>query len=217
MIINLGDAPFKAFITVAYPNGTCTVTDGNKTYTHTGGGTHTFIVKKKGTYTVSGKATDGMGGSEAQTVTITERGQTENVELVYRLHLFKEGQGAITPLRTGRESNATVKVGTNSIAVTASGSSGNYSLVETKEAIDLTNYSTIYLSIKCIDEVFASYVYAKTTPQAVDDDFSAPAKTGLTVSSSRVTKTVNVSSRTGMHYVGVHGAWEGDIYDWYIE
>ena len=48
MIINWGDAPFKAFIKVTYNAGTCTCKMGSETFTHSGGGTATFEVKKKG-------------------------------------------------------------------------------------------------------------------------------------------------------------------------
>ena len=89
MIINLGDAPFKAFIKVTYPNGTCTVSLGGKSFTHTGGGTHTFTVNKKGTWTVM--ATNTAGVVETQTVNITTRGQTVSVTLVCRLYFYNRG------------------------------------------------------------------------------------------------------------------------------
>ena len=79
MIINWGDAPFKAFITVTYPAGTCTVTGEGQTYTHSGGGTKTFTVKKKGTYTASL-----VWGSlkDSASVSITKHSETKAVELV---------------------------------------------------------------------------------------------------------------------------------------
>lgn len=88
MIINLSDAPFKAFITVTYPNGTCTVSNGTKTYTHSGGGTHTFTVNKKGTWTVKSTPSDKAEGGSSS-VSITSRGQTESVTLKHKLYLFK--------------------------------------------------------------------------------------------------------------------------------
>lgn len=88
MIINLGDAPFKAFIKVTYKTGTCTCTNGKKTYTHSGGGTATFEVNAKGSWTV--KATYGSV-SASQSVTISSRNETKSVTLVYKLDLYNAG------------------------------------------------------------------------------------------------------------------------------
>lgn len=90
MIINWGDAPFKAFITVTYPSGTCTVSGNGQTYTHTGGGTTTFTVKKKGTYTV--KSESGTN-TASKSVNITSRNQTVSVALIYTFYIFKSGTG----------------------------------------------------------------------------------------------------------------------------
>lgn len=89
MIINLGDAPFKAFIKVTYPNGTCTVSLGDKSLTHSGGGTHTFTVNKKGTWTV--KATSNAGVVETQNVSLTYVGQVANVTLTGIFYAIKNG------------------------------------------------------------------------------------------------------------------------------
>ena len=82
MIINWGDAPFKAFITVTYPSGTCTVTGEGQSYTHSGGGSTTFTVRKKGTYTVKATATNASAAASAE---ITKSGQTKVVDLQYKL------------------------------------------------------------------------------------------------------------------------------------
>lgn len=91
MIINLGDAPFKAFIKVTYPNGTCTVSLGDKSFTHSGGGTHTFTVNKKGTWTVKATSADGYNLTAQSTAALTYRGQVASVTLSYTLNLFVNG------------------------------------------------------------------------------------------------------------------------------
>lgn len=88
MIINLGDAPFKAFIKVTYKNGTCTCTNGKKTYTHSGGGTATFEVNAKGTWTV--KATYSSYTS-SQDVSVEKRGEAKNITLNYTQILYDNG------------------------------------------------------------------------------------------------------------------------------
>ena len=87
MIINLGDAPFKAFISVNYPSGTCTVTHESGTkLTHSGGGKHTFTVNKKGKWIVT--ATPASGAAKTSEVTINTRGEVKTVSLSYELVLF---------------------------------------------------------------------------------------------------------------------------------
>lgn len=88
MIINWGDAPFKAFITVTYPRGSCTVSGNGQTYGHSGGGTTTFTVKKKGTYTV--KIVTGSL-SKSSSVEISKLGETKTVSLNYRTYFYNRG------------------------------------------------------------------------------------------------------------------------------
>ncbi len=88
MIINLGDAPFKAFIKVTYPKGTCTCTLGSTTYSHSGGGTATFEVNKKGTWTITA-AYNSI--SKSTTASVSTRGETKTVSLSYTTYLYKLG------------------------------------------------------------------------------------------------------------------------------
>jgi len=83
---------FEAYITVTYPNGTCTVANGEETYTHSGGGTTTFTVKKQGTWTVTATPTDGVSEGGSQSVSITESNQTKSVSIKYRKYLVKNGR-----------------------------------------------------------------------------------------------------------------------------
>ena len=136
MIINWGDAPFKAFITVTYPSGTCTVTGEGQSYTHTGGGTTTFTVKKKGSYAVNSTATNATAGSS---VSIAEAGQTANVTLKYELILFNGGQ-TVPWIANGSYNSAG-----SSIHVTANANEA--CCVSTSSKIDLTHYKTLYITV----------------------------------------------------------------------
>jgi len=80
MIINWGDAPFKAFLSVTYPRGTCTVSNGNKTYTHSGGGTHSFVVQQRGAWTVKATASN---AEAITTVNIKKQNETQSITLKY--------------------------------------------------------------------------------------------------------------------------------------
>lgn len=92
MIINLGDAPFKAFITVNYPSGKCEAKHeaSGVSYTHTGGGPHTFTVHKKGKWIVT--ATPATGAAKTSEVTINTRGEEKPVSFSYELVLFENGK-----------------------------------------------------------------------------------------------------------------------------
>lgn len=151
MIINLGDAPFKAFITVAYPNGTCTVSLGDKSFTHTGGGTHTFTVNKKGTWTVSAV-------SESKNVSITSNGQTANVALGYLYYCgteFTEKMGSFTPLglkpSSDYNSAKTPEITRGSDRITFSIPAGSTDLgggiVYMSKQINLSPYNTFCVSM----------------------------------------------------------------------
>lgn len=87
MIINFDDAIFKALITVTYPSGTCTVThaDSGVSYSHSGGGTHTFAVHRRGDWDILAK--DGERKAPAS-VTLTDRGQIVTKTLAYDFVLF---------------------------------------------------------------------------------------------------------------------------------
>ena len=85
MIVNLDESAFKAFITVTYPSGTCTLShESGASYTHSGGGTHSFVVHRRGKWNI--RAEDGTMVKEASTE-ISSRGQIETV-LSYELVLF---------------------------------------------------------------------------------------------------------------------------------
>ena len=160
MIINLGDAPFKAFITVTYPKGTCTVSNAGTTLSHSGGGTHTFTVNKKGTWTVTAQYSTAV---KTASVEITYRGQMESVTLSYTLLLYDNGKNYTDisggwyafgkglnasfnkPVTPGISYKSTYLQMTQSDDTTfASG------FIRTKNKIDLTPYKTAYATISSL-------------------------------------------------------------------
>ena len=151
MIINLGDAPFKAFIKVTYPSGTCTVSLGDKSFTHSGGGTHTFIVNKKGTWTVTATSTTGI--VKTATANVTTYGQTVNVgELIYRQYLYNAGNEYSSITGGWGLAAAGATKNSNNIVL----ASGAYNLdiyAITKNNIDVSKYNKlcVYVSSHKID------------------------------------------------------------------
>jgi len=207
MIINLGDAPFKAFITVTYPGGTCTVTGNGQTYSHTGGGTHTFTVKKKGTYTVSGDPTHANGICTSKTVSVSKWGQTQSVTLTYTLTVFNSGDVSAVSGGWGRSESkksgytyGECMAGTWSVGTTIKSSPSSYynsagtdaayatCTVYSKKAINVTEYSTLKVTAKKSGPTLR---LGTSTTGGVK---ASKALTNGTIS-------LNVSSLTGSYYI----------------
>ena len=194
MIINLGDAPFKAFIKVTYPNGTCTVSLGDKSFTHSGGGTHTFTVNKKGTWTV--KATSASGLSETTTVSITYNGQVANVTLtIWRGELYNAGN------EYSDFTGGWVKYSNGSLTKTSSymvyNSNNEDCVIGTNNAIDLTNYTSYNMSL--------TYITGSWSLNMVviwDSATLAKSQTGNTG-----TYSLDISGFNGKYYLGFGTGW----------
>lgn len=138
MIINWGDAPFKAYITVTYPMGSCTLTDGKRSYSHQGGGTCTFTVGRKCTWTISCSYENLVS---EKTVTPTVMGESISVDMDYRFYIFKQGEGLAKSI-TSRNLYRTHSVSTDQIAI-----ENNYG-VHTYASfypVDLTGYNRMYM------------------------------------------------------------------------
>lgn len=174
MIINLGDAPFKAFIKVTYPNGTCTVSLGDKSFTHTGGGTHTFTVNKKGTWTVKATSNDGYNLTAQSTAALTYRGQVANVTLSYTLWLYNKGDlcSAVTGGWVARKQGSAGTVTFNTDNIYVYGTPNNAVGAYTNNLINLSKYSTLNVRFKTkliakgSNSVNATYITVVTTSKS---------------------------------------------------
>lgn len=132
---------FKAFITVTYPSGTCTVSLGDKSFTHTGGGTHTFTVNKKGTWIVTATRADGT--TESSNVSITFNGQSASVTLKCRRYFYNNGDvssltGGWSSYQGGSNQGTYLRMETYA--------TGGH-LLETKNSINFTGYTKVGFTI----------------------------------------------------------------------
>lgn len=140
MIINWGDAPFKAFITVTYKKGTCTVSLGDKSYSHSGGGTHTFTVNKKGSWTVT--AVSGSY-SASSTVNISAFKEAKSVTLKYTQVLYDNGN-QYSSITGGWEMFGGANEATeDGVTCLNASQDHNYTGHYTKNVIDLTLFYTL--------------------------------------------------------------------------
>lgn len=202
MIINLGDAPFKAFITVTYPNGTCTVSLGDKSFTHTGGDTHTFTVNKKGTWTV--EATNNRGVSETANVSLTYRGQVSSVTLTcFDGYVYNEGDiyeeftdgYSTVPLAADALEFSTNYDG--KLRVRANYGNNNPCAALINKAIDLTNYSRLRaIGDSNSNSVGTASTVGVSSTRSVGGGL--PKYTNIGSSS-----TLNISGLSGPHYIGI--------------
>lgn len=202
MIINWGDAPFKAFITVTYPSGTCTVSLGDKSFTHSGGGTHTFTVNKKGTWTV--EAVNGSY-SASTTAVITAAGEAKNVALKYELVLWESGNNntAVTGgwwIDSGYGANAVVSDTTFRVGQSDASASFQVGACVTNNTLDFTEYGGMFGKL-CVTMSggaanatwglldYQSYAYA--------NNFHIASVTGAVGTTS-----LNLANISGSHMIG---------------
>ena len=144
-----GGTPYAA-IGVTYPSGSvCTCTNGTLTLTAKDtGGKAIFVIPSAGTWTV--KAVKGSQ-SARKAVSITTEGQVETVTLTYELVLFDGENGGDNTAVTGgwltyASYNSLANVSTEKI--TMDGGDGYPSAVATKNAVDLSKYSTLFMRYK---------------------------------------------------------------------
>ena len=217
MIVNLGDAPFKAFITVTYPKGTCTVSDGTTRLSHSGGGTYTFTVKKKGTWTVTAQYSTAV---KTASVDITYRGQVESVTLSYTLLLYDKGTN-YTDVTGGWESRAiaysadfnkpvkpTISYKSDYMRI-VQGDDSYYQngIVSTKKKIDLTPYVRVKIELKAITTTHdGAGMYLQ-----IHDSFGTYRTSGMIVSTSKI-KTSGTYTRSLVDvnqtaYIAIDAYW----------
>lgn len=140
---------FSATINVTYPAGSvCTATDGVTTLTAPDtSGSWECTVPNAGTWTVT--ATDGSKSNSAA-VTITTDGQTASVTLSYTVSLYDHGDtcdsvtGGWEAVYPHYCSNGTT-FGTDRVTLIPGGSGSVRTAALTKNKIDLTPYSKIYV------------------------------------------------------------------------
>lgn len=219
MIVNLEQRLFKASLTVSYPSGSCTVSLGGTSYTHSGGGSHTFTLRKAGTWTVT--ATDGSK-SDSATVLISQRGQSESLSLAYDLVIF---DGADNTALTGGWANSsyyvnpTVTVG-SSLKVSISFSNQYYScgtVVYSKNKIDLSNLSRLDFSVSALSQNISSeaidWELGVISAIPTGTDLVNPLNPVKFAASSVITRSgnysVDVSRLSGSYYVAFYTAFVG--------
>ena len=213
---------FAATIHVTYPEGsTCTATDGVTTLTAPDtSGTWTCIVGNTGTWTV--KSTDGEK-EKSETVEITTDGQSETIAISYNVFLFKEGTGALVPFTIEKEVNGRVEITESSIYKYRTSTTKPRSAVFTEEPVDITDFKTVCFDADARNKYgdtdqFADGIGVSQTEISgggVRD--SKGAYTIFTYDSVRRVYSLDVSSLSGLYYIGTGGITTSYIYNIWLE
>ena len=218
---------FSATINITYPaNSNCVVansggqTVASDTNTGTAAKTWTATVNAKGTYTVTATATDGSGKTKSTTVSITAEGQVETVTLSYALVLFDGENGGDNTAVTGgwlthEEYGASVTVSAEKI--TMDGGGGYLTAVATKNAVDLSEYSTLFMRYKvnstrgdAADELMFGVAASSAGILDYGTAFTASKSLKIKTTSGAVDLSCDISSvNTGA--VGVNAKYEYNI------
>ena len=210
---------FAATLYVTYPAGsTCTATDGVTTLTAPDtSGTWVCVVGNTGTWTVT--ATDGEKG-KSETVEITTDGQSETIAISYNVFLFKEGTGALVPFKIKTETYGRVEITESSIYKYHTSSSKPRSAVFTEEPVDITDFKTVCFDADARNKYgdFADGIGVSQTEISnggVAD--SKGAYTIFTYDSVRRVYSLDVSSLSGLYYIGTGGITTTYIYNIWLE
>ena len=207
-----------AIISVTYPAGSvCTCTDGTKTLKlKDTSGQGIFLIPYAATWTVS--CTDGTS-TASKAVSITTDSQSESVTLMYYLAILENG--VLSTLTGGIDglNDQTSFTGGKIVSVRKS-SEGNY--FTTKNAITVTDYSTLYIRITYDSKTdFLDHYYGLTKDKVADGIFSDEIRKfkyykfvnkGNIVENATVDITVDISSAIGNYYIAActQDAWKID-------
>ena len=210
---------FTATINVTYPAGsTCTATDGVTTLTAPDtSGTWVCVVGNTGTWTVT--ATDGEK-EKSETVEITTDGQSETIAISYNVFLFKEGTGALVPFKIKTETYGRVEITESSIYKYHTSNSKPRSAVFTEEPVDITDFKTVCFDADARNKYgdFADGIGVSQTE--ISNGGVANSKGAYTIftyDSVRRVYSLDVSSLSGLYYIGTGGITTSYIYNIWLE
>lgn len=198
MIFNIADAPFKATIKVTYPSGTCTCALGDRVFTHSGGGTATFEVNKKGDWTVAATNTDAIS---EKTVSITDRNQVASITLQYVRYMY-DGANNVSSVSGGWEKfsgtgTLTINSASMTLDVPSKSYGANTAYIRAKKKVDLTAYSKA-------EATYANLVrvYGRGSFCIFDNSGNIVASTDFDDSKTKI--SINVKTLKGQYYVGFY-------------
>ena len=202
-----GTGKLFAAIGVTYPAGsTCTATNGSKTLkADDTSGLFLFAIPEPKTLPETWviTATDGTR-TKSQSVSITAKGQIENVELSYDYYLFNGGSIVDWTGDFGNKEDASsgYKIGTT-LYVKRTGSSGHnmWAAVYTDEPVDISSYSRLVADISAAS---GSDIYLAVCKSAAADEKKEFAASADIVKGE---VSVDISKLTGSYYITLNATY----------
>lgn len=138
-----------------------------------------------------------------------------------RKYLFRSGDGAVVTLKAYSESSASITIGTDKISTTASSSTECYADCRTSEKIDLSLYSTMYLTYTASGRKYADGCEVGVTTSAFSNpDMShvtLQASTALANSSTSKTVAVDLSEIGEAMYCCFGFCGKLNVTEWWLE
>ena len=208
-----GGANLFSVISVLYPEGgTCTCTNGSRTYTAKDtSGRALFAVPEAGAWTIT--CSDGIS-TATKTVSITYAGQIETVVLAYSLYLYDAGNeytsitgGWSLAKSNGDASGETLKKNTNNMQFASSYVEGSHfanGFLCPANAIDLTAYNLMRIHLTSPTIKPAVPFRFGCSPSRINDAYSRmTALTQIQTASGDVVVDCDIANVSKSMYIGV--------------
>ena len=209
-----GGEKLRSVIAVTYPEGSiCTCSNGTKTLKARDTSGKALFNVTVGEWTVS--CTDGTD-TDSKTVSITAEGQGENVELAYKLYLYKNGN-EYTNITGGWKfkfdadgsssmERASAITGTDRITLSTNAFSQGY--LSTANLIDLSDINTIKFSVSDVNVLgmngsLCQVVICPSDYRWIYTPANYAALRNLSTGDSGL-YGIDVSNLTGSYYIALH-------------
>lgn len=137
------------------------------------------------------------------------------------IYIFKSGHGNIQPVVTSSESNGRITVSNDEIIFDYTATSGNLSYYSTKEPIDVTNLKTLcgkFLVTAGADQ--SAFVAFGANENLITDGTTSASYRAIAkiyVDSNVQDIMIDISSLTGLYYIGFHTSLRGKAYEIYLK
>lgn len=172
----------------------------------TGNSSKFNALKKNGLFVYPKRAKQFINGALTDvTAKIYQNGSWN--KLLPEFVIFESGKGAVVPLKTYKESKASISVNTESIKVGYSASDASYvTSLRTEDKFNLAIYSTLYMECtpsKRLSSKYASFGVTSTAFASADPSTLVwVAKTAITTSSEMQVISVDLSAVNESLYIG---------------
>lgn len=212
-------------ICVTYPKGgVCTCTNGSTVLAFDNTlGYGFFMIPEQGEWTVIVEANNGSGKVARQPVTITDKGQFENVNISFGLYLFQEGVGVCDGFELiFGEANGGQSVSPNAIVWSTIKGTGNTFYF--KPQVDCSKYSKLYMELKCGEQAGTQYQFDFGVGAGIPSGAATAGgwynNTAYTIvwDTTRNKYYVDLTNVSGLLYVKMEAyATTGEVYNVWLE